>query len=72
MYSTVKHNPYIKSLFRARKVSNVQLAGRSKNFIENWKILTDKTDIISLVEGYKIPFHKILQQKNILIKKKTF
>ena len=57
--------PHIKSLFCARKIPNVQLAGRLKNFIENWKILTNDTEILSLVEGYTIPFHEILQQKNI-------
>ena len=62
----LKHiHPYIKSLFCARKIPNVQLAGRLKNFIENWKILTNDTEILSLVEGYTIPFHKIPQQKNI-------
>ena len=57
--------PHIKSLFCARKIPNVQLAGRLKNFIENWKILTNDTEILSLVEGYTIPFHEIPQQKNI-------
>ena len=57
--------PYIKSLFCARKIPNVQLAGRLKYFIENWKILTNDTEILSLVEGYITPFHKIPQQKNI-------
>ena len=61
----LKHiHPYIKSLFCARKIPNVQLAGRLKNFIENWKILTNDTEILSLVEGYTIPFHEIPQQKN--------
>ena len=62
----LKHiHPHIKSLFCARKIPNVQLAGRLKNFIENAKILTDDTEILSLVEGYTILFHKIPQQKNI-------
>ena len=43
----------------------MQLAGRLKNFIENWKILTNHTEIMSLVEGYTIPFYEISQQKNI-------
>ena len=43
----------------------MQLAGRLKNFIENWKILTNDTEILSLVEGYTILFHKIPRQKNI-------
>ena len=62
----LKHiHSYIKSLFRARKIPSVQLAGRLKNFIENWKILTNDTEILSLVEGYTIPFHEIPLQKNI-------
>ena len=53
----LKHIPlYIKSLFCARKNPNVQLAGSLKAFIENWKILTNDTEILSLVEGYTIPF----------------
>ena len=63
----LKHiHPYIKTLFCARKIPNVQLAGTLKNFMENWKILTNDTEILSLVEGYTIPFHKIYQQENIL------
>ena len=63
----LKHiHPYIKTLFCAREIPNVQLAGTLKNFMENWKILTNDTEILSLVEGYTIPFHKIYQQENIL------
>ena len=61
----LKHiHPYMKSLFCARKIPYVQLAGRLKNFIENWKIMTNDTAVLSLVEGYTIPFHEIPQQKN--------
>ena len=59
-------HPYINTLFCAREIPNVQLAGTLKNFMENWKILTNDTEILSLVEGYTIPFHKIYQQENIL------
>ena len=53
----LKHiHPYIKRLFCARKISNVHLAGRLKNFIENWETLTNDIEILSLVEGYTIPF----------------
>ena len=63
----LKHiHPYIKTLFCAREIPNVQLAGTLKKFMENWKILTNDTEILSLVEGYTIPFHKIYQQENIL------
>ena len=30
-----------------------------------WEILTSNTEILSLVKGYTIPFHKISQRKNI-------
>ena len=43
----------------------MQLAGRLKNFIENWKILTNDIEILLLVEGYAIPFYEIPQQKSI-------
>ena len=65
----LKHiNPYIKSLFCARKIPDVQLAVRLKTFIENWKILTNDTEILSLVERYTIPFQEIHQQKKSKIK----
>ena len=58
-------HPYIKSLSCARKIPNVQLAGRLKKFIENPNILTNDTEVLSLVEGYATSFHEVLQQKNI-------
>ena len=62
----LKHiHPYIKSLFCARIISNVQLAGRLKNLKKNWKVLTNGTEILSLAEGYTISFHEIPQQKKI-------
>ena len=54
-----RKDPYMKNLFCARKIPNMQLAGRLKNFIENWKILANYTEIFSLVEGYTVPFHEI-------------
>ena len=41
------------------------MSRKVKNFIENWKILTKDTEILSLVKGYAIPFHEIPPQKNI-------
>ena len=62
----LKHiHPYIKNLFCAIKIPNVQLAGRLKNFIENWKILTKDTEVLSLVEGYTMPFYEIPLIENI-------
>ena len=62
----LKHtHPCIKSLCCPRKIPNVQLARRLKIFIENWKILKNDTEILSLVKGYTISFHEIPQQKNI-------
>ena len=60
----LKHiQAYIKSLFCARKIPNVQLAGKLKNFIENWKILTNDTEILSLVVGLKYHFMEFLNKK---------
>ena len=43
----LKHiNIYI-SLFFARKIANAELAGRLRNFMENWKILKNDTEILS-------------------------
>ena len=53
------HTSLHKKLILWKKNSNLQLAGRLKNFIQNWKILTKDTEILSLVEGYTIPFHEI-------------
>ena len=53
------HTFLLKNLFCRRKIPNVKLAGKLKNFTEYWKI-------ISLLEGYTITFHKIYQQKKIL------
>ena len=39
----------------------MQLAGKLKKFIENGKILTNGTEILSLVEDYTTPFQKIPQ-----------
>ena len=40
-------HPYIKSLSCAKKIPNVQLAGRLKKFIENPNILTNDTEVLS-------------------------
>ena len=57
---------YIKNLFCARTILNKQLARRLKGFIENWKILTNDTEILQLAQDYTIPFHEVRQQQNIL------
>ena len=49
-------HPLIRKLFSAREVPKLQLAGRFKYFVETWKILTKNTEILELVEGWKIPF----------------
>ena len=54
-------HPCIKSLYCARKIPNVQLAGRLRNFIKSLKILTNDAEILSLVGGYAISFHEIPQ-----------
>ena len=56
----------------------MQLAGKLKNFIENWKTLTNNTEVLSLVEVYSIPlsstekhpkFSKIMSGNKIIVQK---
>ena len=51
-------HPWVKSLFSARKVPNLPLAGRLKHFLEAWEILTKDPEILEIVKGSKIPFLK--------------
>ena len=59
------HTSLHKKLILCNKNSKCALAGRLKNFIENWKILTKDIEILSLVEGYTIPFYEIPTIENI-------
>ena len=48
-------HPIVKKIYR-NVLPQVPLAGRLKYFQENWKILTNDSAILDLVQGYKIPF----------------
>ena len=50
--------PWVKSLFSARKVPNLPLAGTFKQFLEAWEILSKDPEISEIVKGFKIPFPK--------------
>ena len=49
---------WVKSLFYARKVPNLLLAGRLKRFLEEWEIITKHPEILEIVKGFKKPLKK--------------
>ena len=55
MIRTQKVHPMIKNLFYLN-IPDIPLAGRLKYFQKNWKVLTQDPKILSIVEGYDIPF----------------
>ena len=50
-----KVHPLIRNLFRV-KAREAPLAGRLKFYSENWEKLTQDVNILSIVQGFKIPF----------------
>ena len=46
---------WIECLF-SQEIPNMRLAGRLRHFLQNWKILTQYPNILSIMEGYKILF----------------
>lgn len=48
----------IKSLFSAKDVAKIPRTGRLKYFLRTWILPTKDSEILELVEGYKIPFHE--------------
>ena len=56
-------HPLIGKLISAREVPKLPLP-KLKHFLETWKILTN-SEILELVEGYKIPFNKNPVQQKI-------
>lgn len=55
----------IRNLFSVWKVPKLSLAGRSKQFLETRKILTEGSENLELMEGWKIYFHENhVQEKN--------
>ena len=49
-------HPAIKGMFHNGNIPNVPLAGRLKHFLLQWQKLTRDPQILSIVEGIKIPF----------------
>ena len=58
-------HPWVKSLFSARKITNLPLAGRLKHFLEACEILTKDSEILEIVKGFKIPFLKRPTQERV-------
>ena len=48
--------PMLRKLFSAREISRLPLAERLKHFAETWKILTENSEILQLVEGIQNTF----------------
>ena len=65
-------HPWVKSLFSARIVTNLPLAGRLKDFLEAWEILTNDPEILEIVRGFKIPFLKNPTQKRVPQRRHTW
>ena len=51
-------HPILKKKFSKQKIPNCPLAGRIKEFLPAWKLLTKDQELLALVEGYQIPFVK--------------
>ena len=53
----------MKGLF-LEKIQVMPLVGRLKHFTNNWKILTQHQNILSVEEGFRLPFlNQPVQQK---------
>ena len=57
--------PWEKSLFSARIIPNLPLAGRLKHFLEAWEILTKDPAILEIVKEFKIPSLKNPKQERV-------
>ena len=53
-----KVHSLVKGLYSKEIFPNLKLAGRLSQFLMNWKKLTQNQEILSIVEGYQIPFLK--------------
>ena len=42
-------------MFSKQKIPNCALAGRIKEFLPAWKLLTEDQELLALVKGYQIP-----------------
>ena len=52
-------HPLVKSLFSEKVIPNMPLAGRLKHFSHAWEKITQDREILSIVEGYEIPFLRL-------------
>ena len=48
-------HPILKTLFSKQKISKCALAGRIKESLPAWKLLTKDQELLALEEGYQIP-----------------
>ena len=48
-------HPILKKLFSEQKIPKYVLAGRIKEFLPAWKLLTKDQELSPLLEGYQIP-----------------
>ena len=48
-------HPILKKLFSKQNIPKCALAGRIKEFLPTWKLLTKDKELLALVEGYQIP-----------------
>ena len=52
-----KIHSVVEGLVSSETLPKVKLAGRSKQFLKNWKKLTEDKKILQIVQSYKIPFY---------------
>ena len=64
-WESIKVHPLIKILFLSKSIPEVPLAGRLKHFVGDWMKITQDSDILDIVKGYKILFHSKLCQSKI-------
>ena len=48
-------HPIIKTFISKQKIPKCALAGRIKEFLPTWKLLTKYQELLALMEGYQIP-----------------
>ena len=65
MSELINVHPWIRNLFSVRKVQKLSLAGRLKRFLETCKILTEASENLELMEGWKITLYENPAQEKI-------
>ena len=58
-------HPVVKYFFSEKRILEVPLARRLKHFLSSWKTLAKDQNILSIVEGYKIPFNTVPHQEKV-------